>query len=745
MRGCVLLMLAACSSPTAGAVDAAADLDAAHPGSWADYGLGATYEPDGIHVRFQVWSARATRIEVWLYVRPTVAAAVMSVPLEPAGGDLWRARVDASALTGKTIYYGLRAWGPNWPYDPSWTPGSEAGFVADVDDQGNRFDPNKLLIDPYARELSHDPTGPANTDYGIFGVGADHRAIDSAPLAPKGIVLPDLGAAPRPAPARGLRDEIIYEVHLRGLTRGDPDATCAGTYAAAAARADYLARLGITAIELLPLAETNNDANDLEVGTAGDNYWGYATLAYFAPDRRYACDQSPGGPTRELRAMVDAFHAAGLKVLVDVVYNHTAEGGGGSLLSLRGLDNADYYELADDPTRFVDNTGIGANTNTVSPAFRQLVLDSLDYWHRELGVDGFRYDLASVLGNRCATGCFQFDPDDPQGLLRRIPAELPDAYHIAEPWGIGAGTYQVGHYPPGWAEWNDGFRDDLRRDQNRLGTDDVTPGWLANRIAGTWNRFGATGRPPWASIDYLVSHDGFTLFDLHACNDKNNDQPWPYGPSHGGDDNNLSWDHHGDPVQQRQAVRTSLALMMLSAGVPMMTGGDELLRSQHCNNNAYNLDSDQNWLDWSADADERSLRTFVSRLTAFRTAHPALRPDGYWQPDQVTWLRAGGAVADAAYLDDDQQQFLGWLLDGTALGDGARSIYAAYNGSADTVVVQLPAPAAGHAWFRVADTSAWMEPYANIDPAGSEYRMHQRRYDLGGRALALFLERPAAP
>lgn len=739
----VVVVLAACAAPGGRELDGGAPAaDAAVP-AWDDFDLGASYEPDGRHVRFQVRSARAERLEVWVYAEPMHAPAVAVIPLDRAGDDLWRARADLSALDGATIYYGLRAWGPNWPHDPAWTPGTERGFVADVDGDGNRFNPNKLLIDPYARELSHDPTNAQHTDYDVYRTGDDHRARDSAPVAPKGVVLRPLDAPPRPGPARPLRDLIVYEVHLRGLTRGDPDAgDCAGTYAAAAARAPYLAELGVTAIELLPVAETNNDANDLVASATGDNYWGYSTLAFFAPDRRYACDRSPGGPTRELAAMVDAFHAHGVAVLVDVVYNHTAEGGGSALLSLRGLDNAGYYELAADRARFVDNTGVGANTNATDPMLRDLVVDSLRYWHEQLGVDGFRYDLAAVLGNACATECFRFDPVDPRGLLRRIPQELPGAHHIAEPWGIGAGTYQIGAFPPEWAEWNDGFRDDLRRDQNRLGVEDVTPGWLANRIAGSYGRFGAGGRPPWRSINYIVSHDGFTLRDLHACDAKDNDQPWPYGPSNGGDDHNLSWDHGGNAAAQRQAVRTSLALLLLSAGVPMLTGGDERLRTQYCNNNPYNLDSPANWIDWADTEHTRSLHTFARRLMQFRAAHPALRPAWYWQPDEVTWLRAGGAVADGGYMDDASQQFLAWRLDGAAFDDPARSIYAAYNGGAATVAIELPAPADGHAWYRVADTAAWMEPHDNSAEPGDEYRMNQRIYDVAGRSVVLFVERP---
>lgn len=702
--------------------------------------MGASLEPDGRYARFRLRSSRATRVEVLVFSEPFGSAAVRTavLDLEVAGG-VFRARLPVHDLVGP-IYYGYRVWGPNWPYDPSWEPGSEAGRLDDVDADGNRFNPNKLLIDPYARELSHDPVTETFTDYGVYRTGDADRARDSAPFAPKGLVLAVETEPTGVHPARPFKDGIIYEVHLRGLTMGAAEVgECRGTYAGAAARAAYLEALGVTAIELLPVQETPNDANDREVGTGGDNYWGYSTLAFFAPDRRYACDRSPGGPTREFRAMVRAFHERGIEVYLDVVYNHTSEGGGSALLSLRGVDNAGYYQLDASGRGFTDNTGIGANTNATSPLLHALVLDSLRYWSEEMGVDGFRFDLAAVLGNRCERGCFEYDGDDPNGLLRRIAAELPDVDLIAEPWGIGAGTYQIGSFPPGWAEWNDHFRDLVRRDQNRLDVEAVTPGSLANRVSGSPDLFGDDGRKPWHSVNYVVSHDGFTLRDLHACNAKRNDQPWPYGPSNGGDDHNLSWDHGGAPDRQRQAVRTSLALMMLSAGVPMITGGDELFRTQHCNNNPYNLDSNENWLDWSNLDTHAMLATFAGRLMRFRRAHPALSPEDY-RTDRIRWYRADGTVANAAYLDDPTQHVLAWRIDGVATGDSARSIYVAYTGDDVPVRLTLPAAAAGHAWFRWFDTGAWMEPYGNGADPGQEYRMNGATYDLEARALAVFVE-----
>ncbi len=681
---------------------------------------------DGDAAVFRVRSTRATRVEVWIYAAPTGASAMHTAM--DHDGDTWSARVSLADLHANgvdTIYYGYRAWGPNWTYDPAWTPGSDLGYVARVDADGNRMDPNKLLIDPYAREISHDPQSPAVPDGTIYRTDAATRDVDSGTYGPKSIVLADDALDTGTRPTRTLRDDVVYEVHLRGLTAGDSALACSGTYAGAAARAADLASLGVTAVEFLPVQETQNDNNDVDpTSDSGDNYWGYSTLAYFAPDRRYACDRSPGGPTREFAAMVRAFHDAGVKVFLDVVYNHTAEGGGASLLSWRGLDDAAYYELDDAGTGFTDQTGIGASTNATSSLMRDLTIDSLRYWHDALGVDGFRFDLAAVLGNGCARGCYSWKPTDPAGILVRTTQELGGASLIAEPWGVVAGTYQVGHFPAGWSEWNDHFRDDVREDQNQLGT--VTPGDLATRIAGSSDLYGARG--PVASIDYLSSHDGMTLFDLYACNGKNNTQAWPYGPSPGGDDNNHSWDHGGDAVAQRQAARTGLALELLSAGVPMLEGGDEVMRSQRCNNNPYNLDSPAMWLPAPASltTDQLAFRLFTQRLLQLRASHAALRPHAL-SSASISWV----------YPAD---QALGWRLDGAALGDVARAIFVAYDGGTAGVTFTLPAHAPDTHWYRVADTGAWAEAWGNAAAPGTEYMMNGPSYALGARSLAIFVE-----
>ena len=701
--------------------------------------LGAHWAPDGSGVVFRVASTNATRVELDVFDQPTQAAPLLALALAQDSTDTWTATIPAAQLPA-TIYYGYRVWGPNWTYDASWTPGSTAGYLADVDSAGNRMNPNKLVWDPYAVELSHDPQTPDQASGAPYATGGN-RAIDSAPVAPKAIVLHDVAPDIGVKPTRAFRDDVVYEVHVRGFTQADAQAgSCAGTYAGAATRAGYLASLGVTAIELMPLAETQNDRNDVApTDDNGDNYWGYSTLAYFAPDRRYACDRSPGGPTRELRAMVKAFHAVGIKVMVDVVYNHTAEGGSSSLLSLRGLDNAGYYQLDASGAGFVNSNGVGADLAAQKPLVRGLVFDSLRYWSESLGFDGFRFDLAPVLGNRGGSGGFVFDPT---GLPTQIAtlARPPDGGAgvdlVAEPWAVAGGSYAIGKFPAGWSEWNDHIRDTVRQAQNQLGVAAISPGALASRIAGSSDLFDHDGRAPVSGVSYLVSHDGFTLHDLYACNAPSNNQAWPFGPSNGGSTSNYSWDQGGDATAQRQAVRTGLALELLAAGVPMIEGGDELGRGVACNNNPYNLDSTATWLDWSSGT-STPLWTFAAGMLQFRAAHPALRPASWTAP---TFYDPSGGRANDAYMADASQPVVAWLVDGTHVsGEPSKAIFALYNRSAVKVSVTLPAAPVGTSWYRVANTAAFLETSTNITAPGAEVLVTTQAYDLDARALALLI------
>ncbi|MFT3840697.1 MAG: isoamylase [Myxococcaceae bacterium] len=743
--------------PDAGS-DAGTDQDAGVPA--APTHLGVSRENDTLI--FRLASAGATRVQLELFRDARDAGSVLSQTLERGTDGVFETRVALSDVPGSALdtplYYGYRAWGPNWPYQSSWRPGLLDGWVSDVDSTGYRFNPNKLLFDPYALELSHDPNQPG-IDGRVYSTDAAHRSLDSATFAAKGLVMfadaPDAGTRPM----QPLADDAIYEVHLRGLTENDPSvpANLQGTYAGAALKAQWLAQLGVTAVEFLPLQETQNDQNDVDPGSDdGDNYWGYSTLAYFAPDRHYSSDRSPGGPTRELRAMVRAFHDAGLKVFVDVVYNHTGEPG---LTTFRGLDNPSYYSLSADRSKPYDNTGVSGNFNTYNPIAQTLIIDSLRYWHDVLGADGFRFDLAPVLGNTCEHACFNYSKTDPKTALNRIvkvlgvrPANGGAGLDlIAEPWAIGNGTYQLGNFPSGWSEWNGQFRDQLRQAQNQLGVVSLTPLQLLHKLSGSFDLYGDDGRKPGASVNFLVCHDGFTLKDVYSCNTKNNGQAWPYGPSNGGTDDNFSWDHNGDAVAQRRAARTGLALTLLSAGAAMITGGDEQLRTLKCNNNSYNLDSVATWLGWAPDTDQQSFETFTQRLLAFRKAHPALHPHD-WYPivDQdgdgiegMKWLQPSGAGADDAYLNNANNHAFGWRLDGSELGDPAAALWVAYNGWTSAVNFTLPKAPPGTKWFRVTDTCSGFESPDQFANPGGEFALGDpgQTYSLCSRGLTLMLAR----
>jgi isoamylase len=710
--------------------------------------LGASYNSQQTQITFRVYSANATYMVLYLYSAGYGVQESATYPLTNVGSGVWQVVVPVSSIqsagiTG-AVYYGYRAWGPNWPYSASWTKGSSTGFVSDVDSNGNRFNPNKLLLDPYAQEISQDPLNANNQDADIFATGATvdanfgvaYRLIDSGTYAPKGIVLATSTQSTGTKPTRAQKDDVIYEVNVRGLTMQDPNTPTQyqGTYYGAGLKASYLASLGVTAVEFLPMQETQNDENDVIADSTQDqNYWGYMTEDYFAPDRRYAYNKAPGGPTAEFQAMVQAFHNVGIKVYMDVVYNHTAEGGTWSssdpttatVFSWRGLDNATYYELTTGNQYFYDDTGTGGNVNTYNPVAQQMIIDSLAYWSTSMGVDGFRFDEAPILGNNCLNqsyesaapncpnGGFNFDAADPNIALNQILANFtvrPAAGGsgldlFAEPWSASGGDDQ-GLFPPGWSEWNGVFENTLRQAQNELGNMTISIGQDAQDFTGSASIFQGNGRYPWNSTNYMDIHDGFTLFDVYYCNSPNNSQGWPYGPSSGGNTTNYSWNQGGAAEDQRRAARTGLAFTMLSAGTPIMAGGDEYLRSLNCNNNPYNVDSTANWLNYSWTSDQSNFYNFAQRAIAFRLAHPSLRPVNWYTSSQVEWWEPSGVQATTSYWDDTSNYAIAYTINGSSFGD-ANSIYIAFNGWSGSVTFTLPPPPTGTNWYRVTDTCNW--------------------------------------
>ncbi len=746
------------------------------------FGSFLDFESEKIH--FRLFSKNAERVELllfpWAQCEPAYSVVLSRDPSGAWQGDVNFATLRAKGLYGpsskyeKPIYYGYRLWGPNWHYSDDWRPGSDEGFLSDCDANGNRFNPNKVVFDPYARELSHDPSESVDKQPAVFLSGLRHRLMDSAKAAPKGVVV----AEPRPSLHsqlhRPLKHEVIYELHIRGFTMQDLSVPAEerGTFRGAARKAKYLKDMGFSAVSLLPVLEYQGH----------DNYWGYMTLGFFALERKYAtraAQARPGGIGEEFQEMVASFHAAGIKVYVDDVFNHTGEGGEdpvhkeANLFSFRGIDNSVYYQSAG--SQYQDNNGCGPNFNCAHPVVQNLVLDSMKYFRQVYRIDGFRLDLASVLGNTVSSGHgFHFDKMAPQNILNRAIAELPGADLIAEPWGVGDGTYQLGGFPyhphrrSGWAEWNGKFRDQIRRSLNRYGVDSITPGQMAQRLAGSEDIFKGNGRKPWHSVNFITAHDGFTLWDLFSYNHPNNNQSPPYGPSPGGEANNLSWDQAvggetGAQTQarRRQAARTAMALNVLSLGIPMVVAGDEFLRTQRGNNNPWNLDTEASWVDWTLEQQNKNFLEFTRGLLALRRDTSALTPDEYLTGEpkrrdsirDLAWYQANGMSAEdrdlpsseRGYMDDDSKSFLGWRLDTAGdRGTGESSLYFGYNWGVDAKEVTLPSPRLGYGWYWLGDTHSDYESVGNYLGPGAAHLLHGPIYKIKARSLAIFEERRLA-
>jgi glycogen operon protein len=715
---------------------------------------------EGSNLRVAVYAAHATRVVLEIYPAATGAAAQYDYAMAQGSDGVWRAEL--AQVPGKTLY-GFRAWGPNWPFSTTWAPGSSVGFLSDVDASGNRYNPNKLLSDPYGRELSHDKTSAAllaaGLDDGVYGTGGAtyhgvvQRAFDTGPWAPKSVALVD-ATATGTKPAIAARDQVIYEAHVRGLTAhasamqlttllaGIPGftgvvnipASCRGTYRAAGLMAPYLQGLGINVIELLPIHETDNDAIPLD--RAGGNYWGYMTEGFFAPDRRYACDRSPGGATAEWKTMVHAFHDHGIEVWLDVVYNHTGEAGpdathqNAQVTSFRGFDNIDFYQLvAGSPAAYFETTGVGNNFNVATAVGRRLVLDSLRYWTTEMGADGFRFDLGYELG-RDAAPSYSFNPH--AQLLTDIAAfaGAQNIDVIAEPWDTSG--YGVGLFPTGWAEWNGKYRDATRRFMtgDLSGSNGAT---YADAFYGSFADYNDQGGPG-KTINLVVCHDGFTLADLVSYGAKTNAaRAWPFGPSDGGSDDNASWDSGGDQALRRQRFRNFWVWQMLSRGVPMIVAGDELARTQNGNNNPYNVDAPGTWTNYamiatdsphlvatgvSGEAYHNNFGTdghadgknavfqFARQVIGLHRGSRALRQSDYQMA--ISFAKSDGSAGFDAHSD----RAVRIQLDGSAVGDADYLLYV--NMWTATLTFTPPAPDAGTQWVRLIDTATWAEPHDNL-------------------------------
>ncbi len=685
--------------------------------------LGSTFTGEGVN--FAVFSAHATRVEVCIYDE-SGKHETGRIVLPEFTDEVWHGFVPG---LGPGTRYGLRVHGP---YEPT---------------QGHRFNHHKLLLDPYAKAYMGElKWGPE-----VFGYTLDHPdgdlsfdERDSAPFVPKCVVVDSRFEWTQTAGVRIPWDRtVFYETHVRGFTMRHPAVSehLRGTFAGFGDEAvlRHIADLGVTSVELLPIQMFLNQSYLLEKGLT--NFWGYDTIGFFALDPRYLAE-----PTiDEFKAMVDRIHAHGLEVILDVVYNHTPEGNElGPTISFKGIDNASYYRLMPDEPRFyINDTGTGNTVNLSHPRVLQMVTDSLRYWVTEMHVDGFRFDLATILARE--THGF----DEGGGFLdscRQDPV-LSSVKLIAEPWDIGPGGYQVGGFPPGWAEWNDKFRDTVRAFWK--GEEGLAPA-LAQCLTASGDRFNARGRRPWASVNFITAHDGFTLADLVSYNEKHNEANGEDGND--GHSDNRSWNcgvegATDDPevlaLRARQ-LRNLLATLILAQGTPMLLAGDEFGRSQQGNNNAYCQDTEISWVDWDT-IDERgaALNDFAKRLLRLRRDLPVLRRNRFLTgmpyedsgAKDVTWLKPDGHEMDAASWDDPLTRSFAVMLDGRAPASAVQrpaddlSVVIVFNAWHEAIPFQLPESDEG-GWRLLADT-------AN-DEAADKAPDRFTEYTASGRSLLVF-------
>jgi glycogen operon protein len=662
------------------------------------YPLGATY--DGVGTNFSVFSEVAERVELCLF---DDEGRQTCLNLPEVFGFCWHGYLPD---VGPGQRYGFRVHGP-------WNP-----------EQGQRCNPAQLLLDPYARAIE----GQVDWNEAVFAYrfgdpeGPPSEA-DSAPYVPKSVVIsPFFDWGNDRHPRTSWHETVIYETHVKGFTIRHPDIPpdIRGTYAALAhpAAAEYLTRLGIPAVELMPAHQFIQDAHLLEKGLR--NYWGYNSIGYFAPHNEYSSSGQLGQQVQEFKQMVKTLHQADIEVILDVVYNHTAEGNHlGPTLSFKGLDNAAYYRLVpDDPRYYMDYTGTGNSLNMRHPHVLQLIMDSLRYWVLEMHVDGFRFDLASTLAREL------YDVDRLSAFFDLVQQDpvISQVKLIAEPWDVGEGGYQVGNFPPLWSEWNGKYRDTVR---DYWRGEEQTLAEFASRFTGSSDLYEFTGRRPYASVNFVTAHDGFSLRDLVSYNEKHNEangeenQDW--------ESHNRSWNCGAegptdDPevnVLRARQQRNFLATLFLSQGVPMLLGGDEIGRTQGGNNNAYCQDNEVSWYDW--ERSDQSLMEFTRRIIDFRSRHPVFHRRGWFQGrpihgsgvDDIAWFKPDGKEMSEEDWEAGFAKSLGVFLNGEGITApdprGERIVdntfYLLFNAHYEAVNFRLPESKWGQSWVKALDTA----------------------------------------
>jgi len=694
------------------------------------YPLGASWDGEGVN--FALFSESAQKVELCLFDQ-FGRREIHRVLLREQTDQVWHCYLP-EARPG--LLYGYRVHGP---YEPT---------------KGFRFNRNKLLLDPYAKQIQnglkwHDSHFGYRVGHRNEDLSFDRR--DSAPGMLKAVVVDPAftWGADRP-PHTPWHRTIIYEVHVKGFTIRHPEvpAGLRGTYAALATAPviDHLTQLGVTAVELMPVHTFVDDRHLIERGLR--NYWGYNSIGFFAPEPRYCAT----GTINDFKTMVKTLHSARIEVILDVVYNHTAEGNHlGPTLSFRGIDNTAYYRLVpDDPRYYMDYTGTGNTLNMRHPRVLQLIMDSLRYWVLEMHVDGFRFDLAATLARELhevdRLGAFL-------DIIHQDPI-LSQVKLIAEPWDLGEGGYQVGKFPVGWAEWNDKYRDVVR---SYWKGDGGLIGELAYRITGSSDLYARSGRKPYASINFVTAHDGFTLHDLVSYNSKHNEANGE--ENRDGSDNNRSWNcgvegPTDDPEVNRLRARQKrnfMATTLLSQGVPMLLAGDEIGRTQAGNNNAYCQDNEISWVDWTPEHMDLDTLGFVRQLIALHKEHAVFRRRKFFQGRKIkgaeikdiVWLRPDGEEMTDEEWNQDFARCLGVALSGAVIDEvterGQRvkdeNFLLLMNAHFEEIHFTLPAPPLGAGWIALIDTSCQISGDAN------RFFVGRSSYPLQARSLALLVER----
>ncbi|MEU8172591.1 glycogen debranching protein GlgX [Microbispora hainanensis] len=693
------------------------------------YPLGATW--DGVGTNFSVFSEVAERVELCLY---DDRGEETRVDLPEVDGFVWHGYVPG-IMPGQR--YGFRVHGPYRP------------------DHGHRCNPSKLLLDPYAKAVEGSVRWNESLFSYHFADPARLNTDDSAPYMPKNVVVNPFFEWGNDRPPRTpYHETVIYEAHVRGLTMRHPAVPeeQRGTYAGLAHPAviDHLQSIGVTAVELMPVHQFVPE--HFLVARGLTNYWGYNTIAYMAPHNAYASSGQRGEQVQEFKAMVRALHDAGIEVILDVVYNHTAEGDHmGPTLGFRGIDNVAYYRLREEDRRYyLDYTGCGNSLNVRSPHALQLIMDSLRYWVLDMHVDGFRFDLAAALAREL------HDVDRLSAFFDLIQQDpvISQVKLIAEPWDVGPGGYQVGNFPPLWTEWNGKYRDSVR--DFWRGASRTLPEF-ASRLAGSSDLYATSGRRPVASINFVTAHDGFTLNDLVSYDHKHNEANGE--GNRDGTDDNRSWNCGAEgPVEdpgivrlRRRQRRNLLTTLFVSQGVPMLLAGDEFGRTQHGNNNAYCQDNETSWTDWSLIRQEGDLLEFVRRLAALRRAHPVFRRRRFFQGHSpgdgsrdIIWLTPSGTEMTDGDWHTGYAKSLAVYVNGDAISEpgprGERitdeTFLLLINAHHENLTFALPGPELGAAWRPVLDTA---EENVRDDPYAEEILPAEAKVCLADRSMRVLV------